>query len=266
MSVRIQSLFNLDGRVALVTGGAGNLGSAMAEGLAESGAHVIIASRNLDKCREEAERISNRTQVQCIALQYDASNLDVTCQMMHKAAAHWGHLDILVNNAYSGPGNEINKLTGYEFTEAFRVGLTSYFVAAREARLQMIKYGWGRIINVASMYGMVASYPDAYEGLPFNSSANYHAVKGALLQLTRHMAVYWAKDNIRVNALSPGAFPSREVQESSPEFAKRLTEKVPLGRLGTAEELKGAVVFLASNASSYMAGHNLVVDGGWTAW
>jgi NAD(P)-dependent dehydrogenase (short-subunit alcohol dehydrogenase family) len=113
------------------------------------------------------------------------------------------------------------------------------------------------------MYGQVASYPEVYEGLCPASPAAYHALKGGLIHLTRHLAVYWAKDNVRVNCLSPGPFPSPAV---APELAERIRQRSPMARLGRPHELKGALVFLASDASSYVTGHNLNVDGGWTAW
>jgi gluconate 5-dehydrogenase len=119
------------------------------------------------------------------------------------------------------------------------------------------------IILLGSMYGLVGSYPDAYEGVSPASPAAYHALKGGIVHLARHLAVYWAKDRVRVNCLSPGPFPS----ENAPrELVARLEQKSPLARMGQPHELKGAIVFLASDASSYVTGHNLVVDGGWTAW
>jgi gluconate 5-dehydrogenase len=113
------------------------------------------------------------------------------------------------------------------------------------------------------MYGLVGSYPDAYEGVAAASPVAYHALKGGILQMTRHLAVYWAKDGVRVNSLSPGPFPA---DKASAAMVERLKAKSPMGRMGRPDELKGAVVFLASDASSYMTGQNLVIDGGWTAW
>jgi len=116
---------------------------------------------------------------------------------------------------------------------------------------------------LGSMYGLVGSYPDAYEGLVPASPAAYHALKGGVVHLTRHLAVYWAKDQVRVNCLSPGPFPS---STANAELVERLEKRSPMGRMGRPDELQGAALFLASNASSYVTGHNLVVDGGWTAW
>ena len=260
----VSSLFDLSGRVAIVTGGAGHLGSAMSEVLAKAGANVVIASRSLEKCRQLADRLS--AHAECAAMECDVANEQSIRAMIDKAAETWGRLDILINNAYGGPAPDIPDATANDFAEALRNGVTSYFVAAQQARKHMLTTDGGAVVNIASMYGMVASYPEVYENVPFNSPPNYHAVKGAVIQLTRHLAVYWAKDNIRVNAISPGAFPPDRVRESSPEFVDRLPARVPMGRLGEPRELQGAVLFLATTASSYVTGHNLVVDGGWTAW
>jgi gluconate 5-dehydrogenase len=116
------------------------------------------------------------------------------------------------------------------------------------------------------MYGVIAGYPETYEGLDINCAPNYHALKGAVVHLTRHLAAYWAPYNIRVNALSPGPFPNPKSMAAHPDWIPRYYPKVPLGRMGEPEELKGAVVLLASDAGSYITGQNLLVDGGWTAW
>ena len=116
---------------------------------------------------------------------------------------------------------------------------------------------------IGSMYGVVGSYPDVYQDLAAASPAAYHALKGGVVQLTRHLAVYWAHDNVRVNCLSPGPFPA---DGAEPQLIERLNAKVPLGRMGRPHELKGALLLLASDAGSYITGHNLLVDGGWTAW
>jgi gluconate 5-dehydrogenase len=178
-----------------------------------------------------------------------------------------GRVDVLVNNAYGTTAPGIDSATAEDFDRAYHVGVTAYFLLAREVAAHLRQRGApGAIINIASMYGVVASYPSAYEGLPVNSPPNYHGLKGGLVHLTRHLAVYWAKDNIRVNAISPGPFPKAETFEHLPEFIERLEQKVPLGRMGQPAELKGAVLLLASDAGSYITGQNLLVDGGWTAW
>ena len=178
-----------------------------------------------------------------------------------------GQIDILINNAYGGTAPDINIATAEDFDRAYHVGVTAYFLLARDVMLHLKeRQVSGSIINIASMYGVVASYPDAYDELPVNSPPNYHALKGSLVHLTRHLAVYWARYNVRVNAISPGPFPKPQVRQDIADFIPRLEEKVPLGRMGIPEELKGAVVLLASDAGSYITGQNLLIDGGWTAW
>jgi gluconate 5-dehydrogenase len=259
----VQELFDLSGKVALVTGGAGWLGTAMCEALAEVGARVAIASRNMDNCRKLAERLPGEGH---LALALDVQNEEAIRSVIDEVANTAGRLDVLVNNAYSGRAPSLDEATADDFQFSFMGGLTSYFVAAQQARKHMLAVGGGSIINLASMYGMVASYPEAYVGFGVNSPPTYHALKGGVIHLTRHLAIYWAKDKIRVNAISPGPFPPDRVSAAEPEFVERLKTKCPTGRLGTPEEMKGAAVYLASEASSYVTGHNLVIDGGWTAW
>ena len=263
MEPTVQSLFDLSGRVALVTGGAGWLGRAICHALAEVGARVVVASRNLKRCQAVADELA----AGALAFPLDVNDEAAVRRCVDRTVEEAGRIDVLVNNAYSGSRAGIDDSTSDDFQGAMRTGVTAYFIAAQQAVRHMRRQGGGgSIINNASMYGLVASYPDAYEGLDVNSPPNYHAVKGAVIHLTRHLAVYWAKDRIRVNAISPGPFPHDHVSTHQDEFLRRLTTKVPLGRMGEPHELKGAAVFLASEASSYMTGQNIVIDGGWTAW
>jgi gluconate 5-dehydrogenase len=174
-----------------------------------------------------------------------------------------GRIDVLVNNGHEPLVDDWSTVTGEQFTRQLR-NLTGYFLLARLMRNHIVeRRGSGSIVLVGSMYGSVGSYPDAYEGIAAASPAAYHALKGGVVQLARHLAVYWAADQVRVNCLSPGPFPSAA---ASPAVVARLVQKTPMRRMGSPHELKGAVVFLASDASSYMTGQNLIIDGGWTAW
>jgi gluconate 5-dehydrogenase len=178
-----------------------------------------------------------------------------------------GRVDILVNNAYGGTAPSIDSATAEDFDGAYHTGVTAYFLLARAVVDHLRSVGEaGSIINIASMYGVVASYPDAYADLPINSPPVYHGLKGGLIHLTRHLAAYWAQYGVRVNAISPGPFPAPKVTNSLPEFIDRLEQRTPLGRMGQPRELKGIVVLLASDAGSYITGQNILVDGGWTAW
>lgn len=260
----IQDLFNLQGKVAVLTGAAGWLGSAMSRALAEAGATLVVTSREADKIEAFAATLPGSGH---IGLGFDQGDTDSIPGFVEQVLAKTGKIDILVNNAYGSTAPSIDNATAEDFDKAYHVGVTAYFLLAREVANHLrSRRTPGSIINIASMYGVVASYPDAYTDLPVNSPPTYHGLKGGLVHLTRHLAVYWAKDNIRVNSISPGPFPTAKTQSALPEFIGRLEQKVPMGRMGRPEELKGLVVLLASEAGSYITGQNILVDGGWTAW
>ena len=261
----VKQLFDLKNNIALITGGAGYLGRYMVEALAEAGAHVIIADAQLDRANEIAQNMRSR-KLQVDAVEYDAASDDSIKAMVQKVDSNYGGVDILVNAAYKFIEHRIDEATAEDFDETLKIGVTGYFLLSQKVAGLMKKKNSGSIINIASMYGMVGSYPEVYKDLPACISPNYHAAKGAIIQMTRYMSVYWAAHNIRVNAISPGPFPQDKVRQNVPGLLERLEKKVPLGRVGKPEELKGTLVFLASNASSFVTGHNLVVDGGWTAW
>ncbi|RLT35165.1 MAG: SDR family oxidoreductase [Chloroflexi bacterium] len=260
----IHQLLDLTGKVAIVTGAAGWLGAAMSRALAEAGATLVVTSRDADRAAEFAATLPGNGH---IGLALSQEETDEIPAFVAEVVARLGRVDVLVNNAYGTTAPSIDTATAEDFDRAYHAGVTAYFLLAREVHSHLRARGAaGSIINIASMYGVVASYPDAYTGLPVNSPPNYHGLKGGLIHLTRHLAVYWAADRVRVNAISPGPFPSPKVRESQPEFIQRLNSKVPMGRMGEPEELKGLVVLLASDAGSYLTGQNIVVDGGWTAW
>lgn len=260
----IQQLFDLSGKVAIVTGAAGWLGSAMARALAEAGATLAVTSRNAEQSESFAASLPGSGHV---GIGFEQSNTDTIPAFVETVLDRLGKIDILVNNAYGATAPSIDSATAEDFDRAYHTGVTAYFLLAREVVHHLRqRQAPGSIINIGSMYGVVASYPDAYTGLPVNSPPNYHGLKGGLVHLTRHLAVYWAKDNVRVNAISPGPFPKPAVSDSMPEFIQRLESKSPMGRMGRPEELKGLVVLLASEAGSYINGQNILVDGGWTAW
>jgi len=258
-----QELFDLSGQVALVTGGAGWLGTAISEALAEAGARVVVASRNVDNCAKLAKRLGD----QHLALKLDLSDEAAVRATVDRVFDELGSLDILFNNGYGGTSPELDTATGSDFVDSYRTGLVSYFVASQQMvrHLRELKRG-GSIVNTGSMYGVVASYPEAYVGSDVNSPANYHALKGGVIHLTRHLAAYWAADGVRVNCISPGPFPPPRVADKDPAFIHRLEAKVPMKRMGQPWEIKGAALLLASKAGSYITGQNLLIDGGWTAW
>lgn len=264
MEPTVQQLFDLTGKVAIVTGASGWLGSAMSRALAEAGATLVVTSRKADRADAFAQSLPGDGH---IGLGFDQADTDTIPTFVQHVVEQAGKIDILVNNAYGGSAPTIATATAEDFDRAYHTGVTAYFLLARAVAEHLRgRNSGGSIINIASMYGVVASYPDAYEGLPVNSPPNYHGLKGGVVHLTRHLAVYWAKDRIRVNSIAPGAFPTDKTQATHPEFIQRLDGKVPMGRMGRPEELKGLVVLLASDAGSYLTGQNILVDGGWTAW
>jgi len=259
----VQQLFDLSGRTALVTGASGHLGSAMAAALAEAGCRVIVASRRIESARSAADALGGAQHGKHLAVAFDQMDEASIERGFADAAAQSSGIDVLVNNAHEPLAADWRTVTGDQFTRQL-ANVTGYFLLARLVRdAAVARNAAASIILLGSMYGEVGSYPDAYEGICSASPAAYQALKGGTIQLTRHLAVYWARDRVRVNCLSPGPFPSAQ---ANPEMVTQLKSKSPMGRMGAPHELKGAVVFLASDASSYMTGQNLVIDGGWTAW
>lgn len=260
----IHDLFDLGGKVAIVTGATGWLGSAMSRALAEAGARVVVTSRDGDQAAGFATTLPGNGH---IGLAFAQDDTDSIPAFVAQVVEQMGQIDILVNNAYGGTAPDIDTATAEDFDRAYHTGVTAYFLLAREVVFHLRQRSApGSIINIGSMYGVVASYPEAYVDLPVNSPPNYHGLKGGIVHLTRHLAAYWAGDGVRVNTISPGPFPAQRVKDAMPDFIKRLDAKTPLGRMGLPEELKGLTVLLASDAGSYITGQNILVDGGWTAW
>ena len=259
----IQELFDLSGKVALITGGTGHLGTAFSQALAEAGATVVISSRDETRGREAAAKLPSPGGATHHGVELDQVDGAALRRGFEAAVAVAGQIDVLVNNGLAPLGKDLTEVTFDEFAK-HQMNNAGYFELARLLHDHVVRRGaQGSIINLGSMYGQVGSYPDAYEGVCNASPVAYHALKGGTIHMTRHLGVYWAKDGVRVNCLSPGAFPSGKAPQ---EMVKRLEGKCPMGRMGEPSELKGAIVFLASDASSYMTGQNLTIDGGWTAW
>jgi len=260
----VQQLFDLTGKVALITGASGHLGSAMAPALAEAGATVVTGSRDQARADACAEALPRPGGAEHFGVRLDNTDEESLRRGFEDAVKRVGRIDVLVNNGHHRVGSEgLHEVAGDDFTRSL-ANATGYFLLARMLRDHVAaRKGSGSVIMIGSMYGVVGSYPDAYEGVCPASPVAYHALKGGIVHMTRHLAVYWASDNVRVNCLSPGPFPK---DDAPAEMVRRLCTKSPMGRMGQAHELKGAIVFLASDASSYMTGQNLLIDGGWTAW
>ena len=258
-----QTISRLNGRVAVVTGGYGHLGKSICQGLAEAGAIVVVCGR------EHRKFDSAFTKEDKMSILF--SRADVSSTASVKAAFKDIYLknrsiDILVNNAVYSQGRSPETMTDQEWAGGVDGVLNSAFRCLREVIPYMKQNRRGNIINIASMYGLVSPVPGLYKDYPeLLNPPNYGAAKAALIQLTKYYAVYLAKDNIRVNCISPGAFPSPSVQRKK-GFIKELSKRIPMERIGSPEELKGVVEFLASGMSSYVTGQNIIVDGGWTTW
>ena len=257
----VQQLFDLTGRVALVTGAGGYLGTAMAGALAEAGATVVAGSRDTQRAEDAARALPNAARHHGVAL--DHMDADSCRAGFQAAVERAGRVDMLINNGHERNGKDLTDVTFEQFTRELQ-NAAGYFELSRLLRDHAVERGApASIVMIGSMYGVVGSYPDAYEGIGPASPVSYQTLKGGLVQMTRHLAVYWANDGVRVNCLSPGPFPPEQVPEA---LKQRLRRKSPMGRMGAPQEVKGAALYLASDASSYVTGQNLLVDGGWTAW
>ncbi len=250
-------LFDLSGRVALVTGAGRGLGRTMALALAAAGADVAVSSRTLSEIttlRDEIRALGRRSE----AIQADITD-NAQCEAMAAAAiASLGRIDILVNNAGINIRKPVLELTPEEYGLVLETNLKGYFHCARAVGRRMVAQGSGKVINISSIMGRVA--------LP--TQAAYASSKGAVEQLTKVLALEWASAGVQVNAIAPTYFETELTRPlfDDPERKNFISERTPMGRWGQPHELAGAVIFLASGASSFITGHTLVVDGGWTAW
>jgi NAD(P)-dependent dehydrogenase (short-subunit alcohol dehydrogenase family) len=262
--------FRLDGRVALVTGAAGHLGHHMARALAAAGAHVVLNGRRrdtLDKLATEIVALGQRASVAC----FDITKQELVAIHIAEIAAAFNRLDVLVNNASAGRPGTLETASAADFEESYRVNVVAAF-GLLQASLPLLKTagrlnnGGASVINIASMYGSVSPDPAVYGCSGANNPPYYGASKAGMIQFTRYAACHLAEDKIRVNCISPGAFPAKQYLRRDPSFHERLNSRNPLRRIGEPFELQGPLLFLASDASSYVTGINLAVDGGWTAW
>jgi NAD(P)-dependent dehydrogenase (short-subunit alcohol dehydrogenase family) len=274
---RVQKLFDLSGRVAIVTGGAGLLGYHHADVLAAAGAHVVLLDLPVADPAKRAAQLTGAHGVECLGLVADITNESSLAETRSKIIERFGTIDILINNAANNPKVEDTKGQTWSRLENFpldvwdadiRVGLTGAFLCSRVFGSEMANRKSGVIVNVASDLAIIAPDQRLYrvDGLPEDQQpvkpVTYSVVKTGLLGLTRYLATYWSSANIRVNAISPGG-----VFNDQPEvFLSKIRHLIPMERMAHRDEYQGAILFLCSDASSYMTGANLVIDGGRSCW
>jgi len=260
----IHELFDLSGKVALITGGTGWLGTSLSRALAEAGAAVVISSREASRASDAAAGLPTPGSATHYGVALDHTDPKSIASGFAAAVEAAGQVDILINNGLEPIAHDLTDCSFEEF-QRHQINTAGYFELVRTLRNHVVdRKADGSAILLGSMYGQVASYPDAYEGIAMASPAAYHAHKGGVIHLTRHLAAYYADDRVRVNCLSPGPFPNAE--KAHPEQVRRLSEKLPMKRMGLPHELKGTLILLASEAGSYITGENITIDGGWRAW
>ena len=268
------TLFSLAGKTALVTGGAGILGRRFCAGLAQHGANVAVVDVLKDGAEDVARDLRKDYGVGAVGIQCDVADPVSVAAMVSAAVAALGRIDVLHNNAASKSDDldaffaPFEDYSLAEWRKVMAVNLDGMFLVAQAVGRQMIAQGrGGSIIQTASIYGIMAPDNRIYEGSRYlerqiNTPAVYAASKAGVVGLTKYLAAYWAKDGIRVNTLTPGGAESGQ----NDEFKRRYSARIPLGRMARPDEMVGALIYLASDASSYVTGHNLIVDGGLNAW
>ncbi|MEO8181224.1 MAG: SDR family oxidoreductase [Deltaproteobacteria bacterium] len=257
MAASVLDSFRLQGRRALVTGGAKGLGRVIATALAEAGADVALASRTLSECERAARELERDSGRRALAFALDVTRSEDVTRLVRDLDSAWGGIDILINNAGINLRGAATELPEADFDAVVAVNLKAPFLCARAFAPGMLQRGWGRVINMGSILSVIA--------LP--GRAPYAAAKAGLLNLTRVLALEWAASGVTVNALCPGPFATEMNRPllDDPEKYQAFVAKIPMGRWGELHEIAGAAVFLASNAASYVTGSALFVDGGWTA-
>jgi len=278
MAKLTNKLFDLTERVAVITGGAGLLGMQHAAAIAGANGNVVVVDLSDDQVRQCAAQIEKEHSVEALGVTADITDKSQVENMVSMILEKFGRIDILINNAaltVKGGADASNYFAPFEdyplelWEKALQVNLTGMFLCCQAVGKVMVQRGSGCIVNIASDVGNISPdhriYKNArspHSGQPFNTPIAYATTKAGVINFTRYLATYWADKGIRVNCISPGGV----FADHDPGFVKELTQRIPLGRMANVDEYQGAILFLVSDASSYMTGANLIIDGGRTAW
>ena len=266
----IYDLFNLENKTVVLTGSSGRLGTQYANILSASGANVVLVDKEIKKNKKLEQKLIKKYNTKAIAYTVDISNKKDIVRMKNKILEKFKKIDVLINNAFYNPNQSEHSAVSLEkfplelWNQVIDVNLTGVFLCSQEIGSVMAKQKNGVIVNIASIYGLVGADQRIYGKNKLNSPVSYAATKGAVVNLTRYLAAYWNKKNVRVNTLSLGGMLDKSYMDKA--FIKKYSEKTILGRMANNNEFNAALLFLSSDASSYMTGANLVLDGGWTAW
>ena len=256
--VDVGDLFDLDGRVAIVTGGATGIGLQMADALAELGAGVVLCGRDGERCERAAADLERARGVPCVGVRCDVASADEVAGMVAQTIDRFGRIDVLVNNAGTAWADPVEDTPLRGWQKVVDVNLTGVFLCSQAAGRVMIGRGGGKIVNIASITGLRGQPPEELDAIAYSTT------KGAVVAFTRDLAIKWARHGIAVNAIAPGWFPTDLSQPALDRSGELLLSRIPMRRYGGDSDLKGAVAYLASAASDYVTGHTLVVDGGST--
>jgi NAD(P)-dependent dehydrogenase (short-subunit alcohol dehydrogenase family) len=256
--LKIGEMFSLQGKTAIITGGGRGLGKQMAEVFAEAGANIVICSRNIEVCHKVSEELKQRG-VRSLAIECDVSKPEDIQKVIDQTMGEFGRIDILVNNSGTSWGAPALEMPVDKWDKVMDINLKAVFLFSQAAAKIMVEQGEGKIINIASIAGIGGQDPKLMDAI------GYSASKGAVIAFTKDLAVKLAPYNVHVNAIAPGFFPTKMAKPILAFSGEKILERTPAGRFGSDHDLMGPALFLASDASDYVFGHILVVDGGTSA-
>ena len=255
----ILGMFDLSGKVSIVTGGCHDLGKVMATGLAEAGSNVVICSRKVEKCEETAQELK-KLGVKALGIQCDITRAEDIDLVVNETLKSFQKIDILVNNSGKTWGSPPEELKIEDWKKVIDVNINGTFLFSQKVGREMIKQKRGKIINISSYTGLGGADPEYFDAIPYNTS------KGAIMIFTKDLATKWAKYNINVNCLAPGWFPTKMTKWILEHYGEKISSRLLIKRFGEEDDIKGAVIYLSSRASDYITGQVLCVDGGIAIW